>query len=83
MPSVDGHPRIRVARLGAHGSALFTFSVGEVLNYGDTGCEYEYAAGFDVTLPGSSRPQYVPAPVRRCLHSVAPNGPQVSVGPIE
>lgn len=83
MPTPDGGPPIRVARLGAHGSALFTFAVGEVLNYGTHGCEYEYAAGFDVTLPGSSRSQYVPAPVRRCLHSVAPNGPQVSVGPIE
>ena len=72
-----------MARLRAHGSAVFTYSVGEVLNYGDHGCKYEYAAGFDVTLPGASRPQFVPAPVRRCLHSVAPNGPQVSVGPIE
>ena len=83
MPTVDGRAPIRVARIGAHESALFTFSVGEVLNYGTHGCDYEYAAGFDVTLPGSSRAQYVPAPVRRCLHSVAPNGPQVSVGPIE
>ncbi|HEY5333435.1 MAG TPA: DUF4232 domain-containing protein [Solirubrobacterales bacterium] len=80
MPTADGSPPVRVARIGAHGSALFTFSVGEVLNYGAHGCDYEYAAGFDVTLPGSSRAQYVPAPVRRCLHS---HGPQVSVGPIE
>jgi hypothetical protein len=72
-----------VARLRSHESAVFTYSVGEVLNYGNHGCEYEYAAGFDVTLPGSSHLQYVPAPVRRCLRSVAPNGPQVSVGPIE
>jgi hypothetical protein len=83
MPTIDGGPPVRVARLNPQGSALFTFSVGEVLNYGAHGCGYEYAAGFDVTLPGSSRPQYVPAPVRRCLRSVAPNGPQVSVGPIE
>ncbi|HJZ37999.1 MAG TPA: DUF4232 domain-containing protein [Solirubrobacterales bacterium] len=83
MPTIDGEPPIRVARLEAHGSALFTFSVAEVLDYGTHGCDYEYAAGFDVTLPGSSRSQYVPAPVRRCLRSVAPNGPQVSVGPIE
>lgn len=83
MPTIDGGPPVRVARLNPHGSALFTFSVGEVLNYGAHGCDYKYAAGFDVTLPGSSHPQYVPAPVRRCLHSVAPTGPQVSVGPIE
>jgi hypothetical protein len=83
MPTISGGPPIRVARLGPHRSAYFTFAVGEVLNYGTHGCEYKYAAGFDVTLPGTSHPQYVPAPVRRCLHSVAPNGPQVSVGPIE
>jgi hypothetical protein len=83
MPTIDGEPPIRVARLETHGSALFTFSVGEVLDYGTPGCDDEYAAGFDVTLPGSSRSQYVPAPVRRCLRSVAPNGPRVSVGPIE
>lgn len=83
MPTINGGPSVRIARLKPHGSAPFTFSVGEVLNYGAHGCDYEYAAGFDVTLPGSSHPQYVPAPVRRCLHSVAPNGPQVSVGPIE
>jgi hypothetical protein len=81
MPTVDGGPPIRVARLDAHGSALFTFSVGEVLDYGTHGCDYEYAAGFDVTLPGSSRPQYVPAPVRRCLHP--PGGRQMAVGLIE
>jgi Protein of unknown function (DUF4232) len=83
MPIAARRSRIRVARLPPHGSAAFTYSVAEVLNYGDHGCEYEYAAGFDVTLPGAKHPQYVPAPVRRCLHSVAPNGPQVSVGPIE
>jgi hypothetical protein len=84
MPTVEGAPPIHVARLGPHGgSALFTFAVGEVLNYGTHGCEYRWAAGFDVTLPGARHAQYVPAPVRRCLHSVAPNGPQVSVGPIE
>jgi hypothetical protein len=83
MPTVAGRPRVRHALLSPHDSAVFTYAVGEVLNYGTHGCEYEYAAGFDVTLPGASRPQYVPAPTRRCLHSVAPNGPQVSVGPIE
>jgi hypothetical protein len=83
MPAVAGGRHIRHALVYPHGSAVFTFAVGEVLNYGAHGCEYEYAAGFDVTLPGASRPQYVPAPTRRCLHSVAPNGPQVSVGPIE
>jgi hypothetical protein len=83
MPAATGRSHVRHARVSPHGSAVFTYSVGEVLNYGTHGCEYEYAAGFDVTLPGASRPQYVPAPTRRCLHSVAPNGPQVSVGPIE
>jgi hypothetical protein len=81
MPTIDGGPPIRVARLHAYESALFTFSVGEVLNYGAHGCDYEYAAGFDVTLPGASRPQYVPAPVRRCLDP--PGGRQMAVGPIE
>ncbi len=80
MPTIDRGPRVRVARLYPSGSALFTFSVGDALNYG---CEYKYAAGFDVALAGSSRPQYVPAPVRRCLRSFSPNGPQVSVGPIK
>jgi hypothetical protein len=81
MPTVGGGPPIRVARLGPHGSALFTFSVGEVLNCGAHGCDYEYAAGFDVTLPGSTRSQFVPAPVRRCLHLA--DGKQMAVGPIE
>lgn len=83
MPITTRRRRIRVARLWSHGSAVFTYSVGEVLNYGDHGCEYEYAAGFDVILPGATHPEFVPAPVRRCLHPVAPSGPQVSVGPIE
>jgi hypothetical protein len=83
MPTATRRRRVRVARLWSHGSAVFTYSVAEVLDHGDHGCEYEYAAGFAVTLPGAAHPQFVPAPVRRCLHSVAPNGPQVSVGPIE
>jgi hypothetical protein len=83
MPAVAGRSHVRQARVSPHGSAVFTYAVGEVLNYGTHGCDYEYAAGFDVTLPGESRSEYVPAPTRRCLHSVAPNGPQVSVGPIE
>ncbi len=83
MPAVAGRSHVRHARVSPHGSAVFTYAVGEVLNFGAHGCEYKYAAGFEVTLPGASRPQYVPAPTRRCLHSVAPNGPQVSVGPIE
>jgi Protein of unknown function (DUF4232) len=82
MPTTLGHP-VGVARIGPHRSALFTYSVGDAFNYGDHGCEFEYAAGFDVTLPGAAHPQYVPAPIRRCLHSVRPNGSQVSVGPIE
>jgi hypothetical protein len=82
MPTATGDPPIRVALLyGLGGSALFTFSVGEVLNYGAHGCDFEYAAGFDVTLPGASRAQFVPAPVRRCLHP--PGGKQMAVGPIE
>ncbi|HEX4306874.1 MAG TPA: DUF4232 domain-containing protein [Solirubrobacterales bacterium] len=79
-PTLGGHRPIRIARIGAHRSAIFTYSVADALAYGTHGCEFDYAAGFDVTLPGATGAQYVPAPGRRCLR---PTTRQMSVGPIE
>jgi len=56
--------------LRSHGSAVFTFSVGEVLNYGAHGCDYEYAAGFEVTLQALPIRDTSP---RRCADACTPS----------
>jgi hypothetical protein len=62
-----GLPKIRVARIGPHRSGVLRYATSGYWNYGPHGCAREYAAGYDLTLPGSAHAQYVPWPNQRCL----------------